>query len=138
MISCKRIHLESRCRQRGFTLDEVWPCVVHHDGDELVVDETHPAYPKSPRPDVAPPPLSQRLANFATSAAKHIAGGMTRCTQEQVDARYAVCQQCEHLQNGLCVKCGCPLVRERQFISKLSWASEECPIGKWGKVLPSA
>jgi hypothetical protein len=26
-------------------------------------------------------------------------------------------------------------VRERQFISKLSWANESCPVGKWGPVL---
>jgi hypothetical protein len=30
--------------------------------------------------------------------------------------------------------CGCPVVREKAFVSKLSWAGEKCPVGKWGPV----
>lgn len=45
MIHCHRRHLEARCRQRGYTLEQVRPCIVSEDGDRLVVDETHKAYP---------------------------------------------------------------------------------------------
>lgn len=78
--------------------------------------------------------LLQKAANFATSAAKHIAAGAPRCTQEQVDARFAICQGCQFFDGRACTKCGCPVVRERQFVSKLSWANEKCPAGKWGPV----
>jgi hypothetical protein len=54
MISCRLAHLESRCRQRGYTLDEVRPCIVSEDGDQITVDETHPAYPRTPRPASGP------------------------------------------------------------------------------------
>jgi hypothetical protein len=47
MISCHRSHLAARCRQRGYTLEQVRPCIVSQDGDRLVVDETHPAYPRA-------------------------------------------------------------------------------------------
>ena len=47
MIRCRLHHLEARCRERGYTLDEVRPCIVSQDGDRLVVDETHPAYPRA-------------------------------------------------------------------------------------------
>ena len=47
MIACERRHLESRCRERGYTLDEVRPCIVSEDGDTITVDETHPAYPRA-------------------------------------------------------------------------------------------
>ena len=50
MITCRRHHLEYRCRQRGYTLDEVWPCVVSEDGDTITVDETHQSYPRVARP----------------------------------------------------------------------------------------
>lgn len=46
MIRCHRRHLEDRCRERGYTLDEVMPCVVEQDGDNWTVDETHEAYPR--------------------------------------------------------------------------------------------
>lgn len=45
MISCHLEHLEQRCRERGYTLDEVRACIVSQDGEEITVDETHPAYP---------------------------------------------------------------------------------------------
>lgn len=47
MIRCHRRHLEARCRQRGYTLEQVRPCIVSEDGDRLVVDETHEAYPRA-------------------------------------------------------------------------------------------
>jgi hypothetical protein len=47
MITCRLLHLEARCRQRGYTLEEVRPCIVSQDGDSLAVDETHPAYPRA-------------------------------------------------------------------------------------------
>jgi hypothetical protein len=80
----------------------------------------------------ARPSFLQKAANFAASTAKHIASGAPRCTQEQIDARFAICQRCEHFDGRACRKCGCPVVRERQFVSKLSWADQSCPVGKWG------
>jgi hypothetical protein len=47
MIRCHLRHLEARCRERGYTLEQVLPCIVSQDGDRLVVDETHPAYPRA-------------------------------------------------------------------------------------------
>ena len=47
MIACRLHHLEARCRERGYTLDEVRPCIVKEDGDSITVDETHPAYPRA-------------------------------------------------------------------------------------------
>lgn len=36
-----------RCRERGYTLNDVRACVVSEDGDTITVDETHPAYPRA-------------------------------------------------------------------------------------------
>ena len=47
MISCRIGHLEQRCRERGYTLEEVQACIVSQDGDTITVDETHPAYPRA-------------------------------------------------------------------------------------------
>jgi hypothetical protein len=55
MITTHRSNLEARCVERGYTLDEVLPCVVSQDGDEWTVDVEHPAYPRASRlPDPAP------------------------------------------------------------------------------------
>lgn len=45
MITGHKKYLIARCRERGYTLDQVMPCVVSQDGDMWTVDETHKAYP---------------------------------------------------------------------------------------------
>ena len=76
----------------------------------------------------------QKALNFAASSAKHVAAGMPQATEEQVAERFAICQSCDHFDGSACRQCGCPVVRERKFLSKLSWAGESCPVGKWGPV----
>ena len=131
MRVCSQNWLDRRCREAGRQNGECDGCIVQR-GETLTVDETHPAYPR-PKPGDGPS-LLQKAKNFATSAAAHVAAGMPQCSQEQIDARFAICQQCEHFDGRACRQCGCPVVREKQFVSKLSWANEKCPVGKWGPV----
>lgn len=46
MIRCNRHHLKQRADQRGYTWEQVAPCIVAEDGDTITVDETHSAYPR--------------------------------------------------------------------------------------------
>lgn len=126
MIRCRPQGLLARCTQRGYAWDDVQPCIVErHEDGTITVDETHPAYPHKK------PGMIEKAANFAAAAIQHVAAGAPRATQEQIDARFAICQQCEHFDGKSCGKCGCPVIRERAFISKLSWADQSCPVGKW-------
>jgi hypothetical protein len=57
MITTHRSNVEARCTERGYTLDEVLPCVVSQDGDEWTIDVDHPAYPRVSRlPQTVAPP----------------------------------------------------------------------------------
>ena len=58
MTTCHKNFLESRCRERGYTLDEVMPCVVAQDGDSWTIDTEHPAYPAKPKPGHEPQPAA--------------------------------------------------------------------------------
>jgi hypothetical protein len=143
MIRCRLAHLDARCRQRGYTLDEVRPCIVSEDGDAITVDETHPAYPRQARPvesagDVVRLSLLDKAKNFAASAVQHIAAGLPATPAAEIDRRFAICQGCEFYDGTSCQKCGCPIVRESKFISKLAWADQSCPEGKWGPVATAA
>jgi hypothetical protein len=87
---------------------------------------------KASRGVLSPPAtLLQKAANFAASAARHIAAGAPMSSDEEVARRFAICQTCEHFDGRACRQCGCPVVREKKFLSKLSWANESCPVGKW-------
>ena len=81
-----------------------------------------------------PATMLKKAANFAASAAKHVAAGMPMASEEEVARRFAICEGCEHFDGRACRQCGCPVVRERQYLSKLSWADSSCPVGKWGPV----
>ena len=128
MITGSRHKFEARCRERGYTLEQVRPCIVAEDGDTVTVDETHEAYPKA-KPG---PSFVHKAANFVTAAAKHIAAGAPMASDEEVARRFAICQSCEHYDGKACSKCGCPVNREKAYLSKLSWAGQSCPVGKWG------
>jgi hypothetical protein len=153
MISGHRQLFEARLRERGYTLDEVRDCIVSEDGDQITVDETHPAYPRSPKPGFVPPKpkpaepapdltrtdapsFLAKVRNFAVASAKHVAAGMPMASDAEIIRRHDICMGCEFMKDGACTKCGCPIVRARQYVSKLSWADSECPVGKWGKETP--
>lgn len=79
------------------------------------------------------PSLGSKVLNFAKSAINHVANGAPLCTEDQIEKRYSVCNGCEFLQDNSCTKCGCPISRTKHFVSKIAWADQECPIGKWKK-----
>jgi hypothetical protein len=65
MITCPSFFFEARCIERGFSRDEVRSCIVGEDGDQITVDEDHPAYPREPKPGFTPPKQTiQTPANF--------------------------------------------------------------------------
>lgn len=99
-------------------------------------------------PQDTPPPVEQmparsapgfleKVRNFATAAAGHVAAGLPMASDAEIIRRHDICLGCEHLVNDACTQCGCPVARVRGYVSKLSWADSECPVGKWGKA-PSA
>ena len=129
MRHCSQHWLDRRCREAGKRNGECDGCIVER-GDVLTVDEAHAAFPRVP--SMTNPSLLQKVANFASSAASHVAAGMPRASDEEIERRFATCQGCEHYDGKACTKCGCPVVRESRFVSKLAWANESCPVGKWG------
>jgi hypothetical protein len=106
--------------------------IVTDYGDGWIeVDTLHAAYPRA-----KPVPLLEKAKNFASAAVTHVAAGMPRCSDEQIEHRFSICQGCEHYDGKACMKCGCPVSRERTLIGKLAWADQSCPVGKWGPVSP--
>lgn len=82
------------------------------------------------------PGIVQRAITFATSAAKHVAAGSPKASQEVIDNRLAICQQCDKFSGSRCTVCGCGCSGSKTFLNKLSWADQECPHpdgAKWGK-----
>jgi hypothetical protein len=93
VISCRLMHLEARCRERGYTLEEVRACIVSEDGDQITVDETHQAYPLTARAARGPgTELKKLLAGWPFGL---IASGDCKCTQH---ARYMDEKGCDWVE----------------------------------------
>jgi hypothetical protein len=117
------------------TPSEVFAAVERGDAKVVSsVDVDATPHTREPEPG---PSLLVKAVNFATSAARHIAAGAPRASDAEIERRFAICQGCEHYDGNACTKCGCPVVRESRFVSKLAWANEKCPVGKWSPVEPA-
>lgn len=95
-----------------------------------------PAFPckKSlSRHNTKEPDFVQKIKNFAGSFTDHIKNGLPMCDQQQIIKRHNICLGCEFFKEDTCTKCGCPISRNKNYISKLAWADQECPVGKWKK-----
>ena len=79
------------------------------------------------------PTFIEKVKNFATATAAHVAAGMPMASDREVIRRHDICLGCEFLQDNACTQCGCPVSRVKGYVSKLSWADQECPAGKWGR-----
>lgn len=105
---------------------------------QVAVQRTN-ATPKAGCGKSKPPSLLQKAANFGVAAIGHALRGNPTCTQEQIDARLAICQGCDLFKDNACLKCGCAVVREQQYLNKLAWADQQCPHPdgpKWGPISP--
>jgi len=106
---------------------------VIHNG--VPVDrDCHTGQPIGQKSPPAGPSVLKRVANFAKAAVQHVAAGSPQASDAEVERRFAICQGCEFYDGSACTKCGCPVVREKRFVSKLAWADSSCPVGKWGPV----
>jgi hypothetical protein len=83
-------------------------------------------YAALPRPE--PLPLAQKIANLSAATAKWIRHGLPVVDQAEIEARAAICYECElWLRERLipsCAACGCGDVKHEL-------ATEACPAGKW-------
>lgn len=100
-------------------------------------EQQEPPPPVEQMPTRSAPGFLTKVKNFATAAAGHVAAGMPMASDAEIIRRHDICLACEHLVDNACTQCGCPVARVRGYVSKLSWADSECPVGKWGKA-PSA
>ena len=77
-----------------------------------------------------PPNFIKKVENFTRASIKHAASGFEHVSENVKRHRTRLCAGCDFSlppeDNPSCSQCGC-------FINiKTGWASESCPIGKWG------
>jgi hypothetical protein len=77
------------------------------------------------------PNLVDKIKNFSHSIIDHAKNNFKLAEDSEIERRFKICESCDKFKNGSCSECGCPIARTQNYISKLSWDSEKCPIDKW-------
>jgi len=82
------------------------------------------------------PGLMRRAVNFAKASIKHGASGFSKVDDYTRAWRLSRCLSCVEYYDAeketcLHPSCGCGIKKHRGIIDKLSWASQQCPIGRW-------
>jgi uncharacterized paraquat-inducible protein A len=78
-----------------------------------------------------------KLKTFIKSLTFHIYSGLPKSTVDEIRYRYNICINCDQFnkEKSICEVCGCNLSTKSKFLNKLAWADQECPIGKWPKII---
>lgn len=68
------------------------------------------------------------VINFIPALIRYTKSGFLKVPDYIQEDRYSICRQCPKFNNDTCIECGCLLK------VKTTWATEECPLGRWKKV----
>lgn len=81
--------------------------------------------------------MKHKIIIFIKSLFFHIYAGFPKSTQQQINDRHSICLSCERFDslNKECMECGCNINNRKIFLNKLAWADQECPLGKWKKII---
>jgi hypothetical protein len=81
--------------------------------------------------------LLLKLQIFLKSLFFHVQAGLPKSSQEQINQRYSICLLCDQFNKikSECSVCGCAISKKKKFLNKLAWSDQECPLGKWNKLI---
>ena len=114
----------------GSKKDHLYVCAScgHIRESNYGIDGLHRRCDNSPK-DI--PAITARLLRFSLAAIVHASKGNPTCTQEQIDERLGICTVCDDFTGSACKHCGCNCRKRKQYLNKLAWADQCCPINKW-------
>jgi uncharacterized paraquat-inducible protein A len=77
-----------------------------------------------------------KIKNFLVSLWFHIYRGFPKATKLEILQRYNICSACTEFDKirSECSVCGCRITTKRQFMNKLAWADQSCPLSKWTEI----
>ena len=84
-----------------------------------------------PKQAIKKPRIFKKIANFIKALFSHVLSGAKRTSLEERTQRLNICTACEYYDGIACTQCGCPITRYQQYLSKLDWKDQKCPVGKW-------
>jgi hypothetical protein len=77
-----------------------------------------------------------RFKTFLKSLFWHISRGLPKSSQQIINQRFQICQNCDKYDSidKQCLVCGCNINNKSIFLNKLAWADQMCPLNKWNAI----
>lgn len=78
-----------------------------------------------------------KITRFLKALLFHIGHGLPKSSIDTIKYRYAICDSCNSFDReySQCNECGCNITQKSEFMNKLAWADQECPLNKWSKTI---
>lgn len=82
------------------------------------------------------PLVSNNIPKSISSFAKSIPNlAQDVCSETEIEQRYNICSGCDYFKHNSCEKCGCNIVKDRNYLNKIAVKKEQCPIGLWKEIV---
>ncbi len=129
-------YIEQRCRERGYELADVMPCVAQQDGDWWTVDVDHPAYPRSKDKPKAKLKLCSKVSKRSVSWSKQLDKWQKLGCPSRTDAEQTkiieICQACPNYKpknnKHTCKLCNCGCKKQLNTLEdRIRMTTEACP-----------
>ena len=74
-----------------------------------------------------------KIKNFIKSLIWHAYSGFPKSSQELINYRYKICNDCDMMNKSAnqCLVCGCNISNKKIFMNKLAWKDQARPKNKW-------
>ena len=69
----------------------------------------------------------ERTLDFSKALAQHVAKGLPKATDEEIQRRFSICKTCPHFSGRSCRVCHCGVNTKQYLLNKLAWADQSCP-----------
>lgn len=124
--------------------EQIGKCKCYDCGYETIYCNAKKYCLSKPQPQLERPSLINRVTNFVAAVTQHAIAGNPTVSEKTMKERLAICKECPLFKlntnavGGVCTHetCGCNVQDNLNYLNKIAWADQKCPIDKWGKVDP--
>lgn len=74
---------------------------------------------------------NQSMDNYVDGIIEWFKDNQDLASRETINHRLSICEGCEFYRNDTCTKCGCSMIRNRNFVGKILKKDSSCPENKW-------
>jgi hypothetical protein len=74
---------------------------------------------------------NQPTNDYIDKMLDHFSSASDLAEKTTIQKRLAICNDCEFFKEDTCTKCGCSMIRNKNFVGKILKKDSSCPENRW-------